>query len=38
VPLEVTQIAGDKLFEPTIVLLVRGEHGKARIAGYGEAP
>jgi len=38
VPLEVTQVAGEKLFEPTIVLLVRAEHGKARITAYGEAP
>jgi hypothetical protein len=36
VPLEVTQVAGEKLFEGTIVLLVRGEHGKARITAYGE--
>ncbi len=38
VPLEVTQVAGEKLFEPTIVLLVRAEHGKARITAYGEVP
>jgi hypothetical protein len=38
VPLEVTQVAGDKLFEGTIVLLVRGEHGRARITAYGEVP
>ena len=38
VPLEVTQRAGEKLFEPTIVLVLRGEHGRAKIAGYGEGP
>jgi hypothetical protein len=38
VPLEVTQVAGEKLFEPTIVLLVRAEHGAARIVAYGEVP
>jgi len=38
VPLEVTQVAGEKLFEPTIVLLVRAEHAAARIVAYGEVP
>jgi hypothetical protein len=38
VPLEVTQVAGDKLFEGTIVLLLRGDNGRARIVGYGEVP
>jgi hypothetical protein len=38
VPLEVTQVAGEKLFEATIVLLVRAEHGRARIVAYGEVP
>ncbi len=38
VPLEVTQVAGDKLFEPTIVLLMHAEGGRARITAYGEVP
>lgn len=38
VPLEVTQVAGEKYFEGTIVLLVRAEQGRARIAAYDEAP
>ncbi len=38
VPLDVTQVAGEKFFEGTIVLLVRSEGGKARITAYGETP
>ena len=36
VPLEVTHVAGEKLFEDVIVLLLRREEGRYRIAGYGE--
>ncbi len=38
VPLEVTQVNGEKYFEGTIVLLLRGDHGRAKIAAYGEIP
>jgi hypothetical protein len=38
VPLEVTQVNGEKYFEATIVLLLRGDHGRAKIAAYGEIP
>ncbi|HEY8040651.1 MAG TPA: hypothetical protein VIF15_12685 [Polyangiaceae bacterium] len=36
VPLEVTRIAGEKLFDDVIVLVVRREDGKYKIAAYGE--
>lgn len=36
VPLEISRIAGEKLFGDVIVLLVRREDGKYRIAAYGE--
>jgi hypothetical protein len=36
VPLEVTRIAGEKYFGDVIVLLLRREDGKYRIAAYGE--
>ncbi len=36
VPLEVCRIAGEKLFGDVIVLLLRREEGKYRIAAYGE--
>jgi hypothetical protein len=38
VPLEVTQVNGEKYFEGTIVLLLRGDHGRAKITAYGEVP
>jgi hypothetical protein len=38
VPLEVTQIAGEKFFEDFLVLVLRREGGKYRVAGYGETP
>ena len=38
VPLEVTQVAGERYFEGVLVLLLRAEGGRARIVGYGEAP
>ncbi len=37
VPLEVTQVAGEKYFDDVIVLLLRREEGGYRIAAYGEA-
>lgn len=36
VPLEVTQIAGEKYFDDVIVLLLRREEGTYKIAAYGE--
>jgi hypothetical protein len=36
VPLEVTHLGGEKLFEDAIVLVVRREGGRYRIAAYGE--
>jgi hypothetical protein len=36
VPLEVSRIAGEKFFDDVIVLLVRREDGKYKIAAYGE--
>jgi hypothetical protein len=36
IPLEVTAIAGEKLFEDEIVLLVRPDGPRYRIAAYGE--
>ena len=36
VPLEVTQVAGEKYFEDVIVLLLRREEGGYKIAAYGE--
>lgn len=38
VPLEVTQIAGEKVFEPALLLVMRSEAGRARITAYGEGP
>ena len=38
VPLETTQVAGEKLFEGVLLLLVRGESGHAKIVAYGETP
>lgn len=38
VPLDVTQVAGERYFEGTIVLLLREDHGRARISAYGETP
>jgi hypothetical protein len=37
VPVEVTQIAGEKLFDEVIVLELRREEGRYKIAAYGEA-
>ena len=36
VPLEVTQVAGEKYFDDFIVLLLRREDGGYKIAAYGE--
>jgi hypothetical protein len=36
VPMEVSRLAGEKFFEDAIVLLVRREEGRYRIAAYGE--
>jgi hypothetical protein len=36
VPLEVSRIAGEKFFGEVIVMLVRREEGRYRIAAYGE--
>jgi hypothetical protein len=36
VPIEVSRIAGEKFFGEMIVLLVRREEGRYRIAAYGE--
>jgi hypothetical protein len=36
VPLETTHLGGEKLFEDVIVLALRREEGRYRIAGYGE--
>jgi hypothetical protein len=36
VPLEVSRVAGEKFFGDVIVMLVRREDGKYRIAAYGE--
>jgi hypothetical protein len=36
VPLEVTQVAGEKYFDDVIVLLLRREEGGYKIAAYGE--
>jgi len=36
VPLETTRISGEKFFDDVIVLIVRREEGKYRIAAYGE--
>jgi hypothetical protein len=38
VPVEVTQVAGEVYFPSTIVMLVRGERGRARIAAYDDGP
>jgi hypothetical protein len=37
VPLEVTRVAGERLFGDVILLLLRREEGRYRIAAYGEA-
>ncbi len=36
VPMEVTQVAGDRLFDDVLVLLLRREEGRYRIAAYAE--
>jgi hypothetical protein len=36
IPLEVTQVAGEKYFDDVIVLLLRREEGSYKIAAYGE--
>jgi hypothetical protein len=38
VPLEVTQLAGERYFDGVIVLMVRADEGRARIVAYGETP
>lgn len=38
VPLEVTQLGGERYFGDVLVLLVRGHQGRARIVAYGETP
>jgi hypothetical protein len=37
VPVEVTRAGGERLFGDTMLLVVRAEEGKLRIAAYGEA-
>ena len=37
VPLEVTRIAGERLFGQELLLLLRREEGKYKIAAYGES-
>ena len=37
VPLEVTTIAGDKLFDDVLVMVLRPDGGTFRVAAYGEA-
>jgi hypothetical protein len=37
VPLEVTRVAGERLFGERLLLLLRREGGKYKIAAYGEA-
>jgi len=37
VPLEVTRVAGDKLFDDVVVLVLRRDDARYRIAAYGEA-
>ena len=37
VPLEVTRVAGERLFGDVLVFLLRADAGKLRIVGYGEA-
>jgi hypothetical protein len=36
IPVEVSRVAGEKFFDDVIVLLVRREDGKYKIAAYGE--
>jgi hypothetical protein len=36
VPLEVTTVAGEKLFDDVLLMILRPEEGKFRIAAYGE--
>jgi hypothetical protein len=38
VPLEVTQVAGERYFDGVIVLMLRADEGRARIVAYGETP
>jgi hypothetical protein len=38
IPLEVTVVAGEKLFDDEILLLVRPDGSRYRIAAYGEQP
>jgi hypothetical protein len=38
VPLEVTQLAGERYFDGVIVLLLRADEGHPRIVAYGETP
>jgi hypothetical protein len=37
IPLEVTRVAGERLFGDVLLLLLRREEGKYKIAAYGEA-
>jgi hypothetical protein len=37
VPIETTHVAGEKLFDDVMVLVLRREEGKYRVAGYGES-
>jgi hypothetical protein len=36
IPIEVTRVAGERLFGDTIVVLLRREEGKYKVAAYGE--
>jgi hypothetical protein len=36
VPIETTHLAGEKLFDDVMLLVLRREEGKYRVAGYGE--
>jgi hypothetical protein len=38
VPLEVTRVAGERLFGDAMLMLLRREEGRYRIAAYGEEP
>jgi hypothetical protein len=38
VPLEVTEIAGERFFDGVLLLVLRRDEGRYRIAAYGESP
>ena len=37
IPLEVTRVAGERVFGDMVLLLLRREEGKYKIAAYGES-